>query len=680
MTLSPRQLPPLLCLTLAACHTQGPAQVVEEPNSEATEGSTVAADRQAASSAIPDRREFPVDAAVNPCTDFYAYTCNKVNAGFVLRDDRSRHTYAFHDSRERILEAKKEWLHQLSTGQPQGKRQQELQNVYLACMDVTASKTEEREAIARITATIGGLKNRRALQDHLTARIISGQTSLIDFGNVANHDDPDWDDVYLVARWRTLPERSYYADEEVRADLLALLLDFFTTIDMDRPAERAAWVLDYETRSAQAYPLPSEMRELFSSRTGISRKKLRRDYPGLRLNAFLARVPKRTHFRHITPAHFAFLDRALREDKLDALKSVAVYQAAQHYLDDAYPQYFARAFAFRHKHLGGPIKRPVRRERCTKMLMYAFEKELDVEMIDVLFADFPEQKFIALAEKIRQQIISSIASSDWLSEASKKGALAKMRAARLQLVKPKNEAEWNFNPSVDYSSDTPHKNAELLAAALSERTIRRLSEQRNRDRWGMGPLTVNAYYSPADNKFVMPLGILQYPFYDPELSEIANLGAVGVVIGHELGHGIDDKGSRYDSQGRLRNWMSAADLKEFSRRGSQLVGQFDRAGLNGQLTLGENIGDLTGLTFGYRASFPNNEGSLAEKKAFFTQYARLWCNQTRPKKQELQRKTDPHASGEARVNEQVKHQAGFREAFQCKKTDLMVIDPAVTIW
>lgn len=176
-------------------------------------------------------------------------------------------------------------------------------------------------------------------------------------------------------------------------------------------------------------------------------------------------------------------------------------------------------------------------------------------------------------------------------------------------------------------------------------------------------------------------------FYDKNGPDHVNFGAVGAVIGHELGHGIDDKGSKYDKDGRLRQWMSDEDLKTFQKLTGGLVTQFDAIGHNGKLTLGENIGDLVGVTFGYRSAFAGSNASqmdptAAAKQEFFIQYARLWCGVVRPKLAELLLKTDPHSAMKARVNEQVKHQAGFQEAFSCKDGDKMVLKPEqrISVW
>ncbi|MEM7645474.1 MAG: M13 family metallopeptidase [Pseudomonadota bacterium] len=202
----------------------------------------------------------------------------------------------------------------------------------------------------------------------------------------------------------------------------------------------------------------------------------------------------------------------------------------------------------------------------------------------------------------------------------------------------------------------------------------------------MGPLTVNAYYSPTSNKFVMPAGILQYPFYDANLPDWVNLGAVGAVVGHELGHGVDDQGSKYDERGKVRQWMTSNDIKTFKKRGEKLIAQFDAAGHNGKLTLGENIGDLVGVTFALSAAqkvMPVDP--VARERAtkdFFLQYARAWCGVIRPKRVEMQLKTDPHSLVWARVNEQMKHQPEFHKVYKCKAGDKLYLpkEEQVTIW
>jgi putative endopeptidase len=317
---------------------------------------------------------------------------------------------------------------------------------------------------------------------------------------------------------------------------------------------------------------------------------------------------------------------------------------------------------FNHEFLGGPVSRPVREERCTRTVMRHFTMELDSILLPKIFPNFPKKKFNKSVEKIRKSLIEQLTENTWLAPESKKAAIKKMKKVHFMLVSPNNKDEWNFHPRAVYSNKTPIANELKLAILNKQKELQELKGPISPRRWGMGPLTVNAYYNPTFNHIVFPVGILQYPFYDPSEPEEANLGAVGAVIAHELGHGVDDEGSKFDEQGRLHEWMTSKDRETFIQRGSKLIDQFNKIGHNGKLTLGENIGDLVGITTAYRAAHPK---TIKEKQFFFLQYARVYCGVARPSYQELLLKTDPHSLDFARVNEQMKNQKGFQEAFSC---------------
>lgn len=635
------------------------------------------------SSEIPARRDFPVNDKIKPCDDFFQYACSGVISSFKLREDRSDHTFSFDDSYERLLTAKTTYLKNLSSSKaPLSPRAQELKDVFQGCMNAPAARQEEPQIVKNTVKEVNTLKTNEDFQNFVGTKIFSKDFGVFDYGNLANQDEPEKHDFVFLADLKALPERSYYDNEAVMKDYQAVVTDFFKTIGRDNPAQRAKNVIAFEKEFAQTYPLPAEMREIFNRRMDISRQDLLAKYPNLKFAQLLSKIPETVQLRDVTPDNFAWLNDKFATTPIATLQDIYLWRSLPDYMDDAYQAYYNKWFAFKHKHLGGPAKRSVREERCTKMVMNNFDKEIDAELIDKVFPNFPTERFIAMTEKVRHAIVTGMESNKWLSSEASAAAAKKMKSARLQLVKPMNDEEWDFMPAANYSPSRPRDNEKLYRLKLQEKTFAEIQKPRNRDVWGMGPLTVNAYYSPSDNKFVMPIGILQYPFYDPQLSEIQNLGAIGAVIGHELGHGVDDEGSSYDSEGRLNRWMSDKDLKEFQTRTMRLVDQFNGIGHNGKLTLGENIGDLVGVTFAYRAAFPDNKGSAEDKKKFFIQYARAWCEVMRPKHRELKLKTDPHALGEARVNEQMKHQAGFAEAFQCKPGDKMFLSPKdrVMIW
>lgn len=631
---------------------------------------------------IPARRDYPLSKDIKPCDNFYDYTCSEVIRSFKLREDRSIHFFALSDSSERLLCAQKKYFSKIGELTNLSPRAVQIRDNYLACMNEKASAAEEVDEVAQETKRILALKTSDELQSFLRNRITSPDRTLISFDSGPNQDRPEIRDLYFDGELLSLPERSYYAKKDVVADLKKLMIAFFKTVKLDHPEKRADSVLAFEQELAKVYPLPNDFRERQVMKNGIPAAEARKKYPRLGLDIVLDKVPASVLVRDIEPEAMLFLNDALVKLPVATWQNVLLFHSVTNFMDDAYPAYFKQAFAFRNKHLGGPNARAVREERCTKRVMSTFNKEIDAELVDVMFPGFPEERFVKLVESVRSSIIKGIQDNTWLSESGRKAAIAKMTKAQLQVVKPRTEDEWDFTPPAVYSPSKPYENKRILRRNLIAKELKELSEPRKRERWGMGPLTVNAYYSPPDNKFVLPIGILQYPLYDPSMPEEANFAAIGTIIGHELGHAIDDKGSEYDADGKLNNWMTPDDLKAFKSRGIMFVKQFEKVGHNGQLTLGENVGDHVGLTFSYQAAFPQGKATPEQNRTFYTQYGRVWCNVARPKLEEMLRKTDPHSAGRERINQQVVHQQGFYDAFSCKAGDKMYIDPKdrIRVW
>jgi putative endopeptidase len=639
---------------------------------------------------IPERREFPVNPDINACTDLYQYACSKVISSFKLRDDRSSHTFSFNDSYERILYEKKNYLKQLAASSDDSgltKHTRLLKNVYNACMDEDSSKEEEKKIVADQIQQISAIGTNQDFMEFVSNRIDQPMKGAVILDTEPNQDDPFHRDATLDSDLMSLPERSYYDNPQVMQDYLALVTEFFKINGMENAESRAKAVVDFESDFAHHYPLPVEFRQRSAERNPITRAQLLKKYPNLKLDRILKRIAPATKFRNLEPETMAFLNDKLAHAPVGVLKDMLMFQSSKDFMDDAYPDYFKMAFEFNRKNLGGPEKRPDRQERCTRMVMSNFGREMDEQLLPILFPDFSEKKVVHLAETVRASILEGLKNNTWLSPKGRAGAIRKLEKAELLLVKPQTNDEWDFTPEQEYSPKTRYANSLRLRKALIEKEIREYGEKRNRRRWLMGPLTINAYYMPMDNTFVLPAGILQYPFYDASLPENMNLAAAGSVIGHELGHSIDDKGSRYDEMGRLHPWMGKKDLAEFEKRGGKFIDRFNKIGHNGALTLGENIGDHVGVTFAFQAAFGRDfQAKTPEQKeaerAFFTQYARNWCQVVRPKYREMLLKTDPHAAGEARVDEQVKQQLGFQDGFGCKAGDAMYLPPEdrVRVW
>lgn len=630
----------------------------------------------------PEKREFPIDESVRPCDDFYAYACNKVRASFELPADRSHYAFSFNDAAERILEAKKSYLSGLSSSRPLSPRETQISRFYSACMNEPEAMNEERRIVQATRQRVEAIETRDDLLVLFSKNLGTSDYSPVDFGTIANQDNPEQKDLYLATSVMTLEVRTEYENEEFLKDFRNLLTQFFKSIGTDNPERRALRIVHLEKSLAKTYPLPDEIRETVNSRTQISKNSLIEKFKNLRLAQFLSRIPESTLIRDLMPEHFGALDHALASENLETLKDLYLYRKLGSLLDSAYPEFILWSVPFNRKYLGGSKARPPRQERCTRLTTKTLAHEIDAELMPVLFPSFPAEKIIALAEKVRSAIITGIDKNTWLSPGSKGGAIKKMGVALLQLAAPKTEMEWDFKPVVDFSAKGMISNLDLLKTALSEKEIRELALPRDRTQWITNPILVNAFYMPPDNRFVLPVGILQAPFFSPDAPEHVNLGGIGAIIGHELGHAVDNMGSRYDERGRLNQWMTDIDLKKYLDLSSRLIAQFDAIGHNGKLTLGENGGDLVGLTFAFQAAFPENEGSLDHKKEFFLQYARNYCGVARPEFEEYLLKNDAHALDRARVNEQVKHQDGFHEAYQCMSGDklFLALPDRVRIW
>ncbi len=642
-------------------------------------------------SAIPEKRVFELNDKINPCDDFHAYVCSTAEKSFTLREDRSSHTFAFDDSSERILEKKKSFFKNIDNEKKLKPRSEQMRAYYKACMNEEASAAEERELVAQLVKDVDAIKTMEQFIELNTKNLTEPKWSIIGFDIGPNIDNPLIYDIYWDLNVMFLPEHSYYENAELLENFKKLIVEFFKELKIQgTDAElmaRAQAVIDYEKAFVKTYPLPAAFRQRYTQPRVVSREDMFKLVAPFDLKPFFKKhVPGKTKIRDFIPESWNFFTAHSRPEDLAALKDMYLFRNARSYMDDAYPELYKKRLAFSHKFLGGSPVRPDRQERCTSATTGSFNRELDMELQPRLFPNFPEKKMRDVAEKIRKSILDGLKKNAWLSDEGKKAAIAKIRTAKLQLISPKSEKEWDFKPVAKYSENKPYQNSLTLFEIGMKRTFLKLRTGVNQQAWGMGPLTVNAYYSPDKNKFVMPIGILQFPFFAADGDVVENLGAVGAVVGHELGHSIDDQGSKFDSGGRLKQWMTEEDLKTFSSRSQKMIEQFSKIGHNGELTLGENVGDLVGLTFAYNAAFPDNakasEASIADKKKFFVAYARVWCGVMREKTKERQLKTDPHALGFARINEQVKHQPGFQEAYQCTEKNKLYNKPEnqIKIW
>ena len=303
-----------------------------------------------------------------------------------------------------------------------------------------------------------------------------------------------------------------------------------------------------------------------------------------------------------------------------------------------------------------------------------------------------KEQMLELVNNLIKAYEVSIRELDWMSEATKLEALDKLSKFTPKIGYPD---KWKDYSALDIEADDLVGNMQRSALFTYETNIARQGGPVDRTEWNMTPQTVNAYYNPPLNEIVFPAAILQPPFFDMYADDAVNYGAIGAVIGHEIGHGFDDSGSTFDGDGVLRNWWTDEDKAEFEKRTKKLIGQYDEfkpfedLNVNGEFTLGENIGDLGGLSIAllaYKISLdgaepPVLDGYTGEQRVFLG-YAQAWRNKARDEAVRVQINTDPHSPAQYRVNGVVRNVPEFYQAFDISETDALYLAPEdrVKIW
>jgi predicted metalloendopeptidase len=286
----------------------------------------------------------------------------------------------------------------------------------------------------------------------------------------------------------------------------------------------------------------------------------------------------------------------------------------------------------------------------------------------------------------------SIATLDWMSPATKQQAQVKLAKFTTKIGYPE---QWRDYSALAVKPDDLVGNVMRAYEFEYQRELNKLGQPIDRAEWGMTPQTVNAYYNPELNEIVFPASILQPPFFDASADDAVNYGAIGAVIGHEISHGFDDQGAQYDGDGNLRDWWTADDHKNFAAKTSQLVQQYNGysplAGhhVNGELTLGENIADNSGVAIAFKAyqmslsgkKAPVIDGYTGEQR-FYIGFAQVWRMKMREAQQLMLLKVDPHSPGQFRANGTMRNQPGFYRAFDVKQGDKMYLPPQerVLMW
>ncbi len=555
-----------------------------------------------------------MDKSVDPCENFYQYSCGGwLKQNSIPKDESSYgRPNEIIDRNQEVLKAILEKA--AAGGAERSSNEQKIGDYYAACMNVEVVNNAGLKPLQPLLERIAGLKSKQELPE-LTAYMDSvGVNTLFSFGSDQDYKDATQQIAILDQLELGLPEKGYYErkDEKsvkLRSQYQTHVARTFALLgeSQAQAAKDAETVLSLETALAGFSLSNVERRDPASIYHKMNLAKLDSSTPAFSFVRFLraAHTPPVEALNVTTPAYFNGLNRLLASTSLDAWKTYLRWALVRHLPTTALPQALDReSFDFYGKALDGQPEQKPRWKRCVAATDDALGEALGQVYVEQRFSAKDKERTLELTRDIEAAMGRDIEQLDWMSATTKARAKEKLHAVANKIGYPD---KWRDYSTLTVNSDNALGNALQAAAFEERREIAKIGKPVDRGEWGMSPPTVNAYYNPQMNDINFPAGILQPPFFDPIQDDAANYGAVGGIIGHELTHGFDDEGRQFDGKGNLQDWWTPADGKQFTGRADCVVKEYDGfvgvddLHVNGKLTLGENIADLGGLKLAFLA-------------------------------------------------------------------------------
>jgi len=644
-----------------------------------------------------------MDTNVSPCTNFYQYACGNWRAKNPVPPDQVRWS-RFNELNERNLVIERQVLEKAAAGTKRSPVDRKIGDFYAACMDEAGIDKKGVEPIQAALAGINAMDSKAPLASELAKLKIIGVNALFGFFASPDSKDASVNIANIDQGGLSLPDRDYYLKTDERSVELRNKYEQHVAnmFDLLRKAENATWdskakaaeVMKFETALAEASMDRVQRRNPESRDHPMTTKDLPGLTPDFEWTAFIAdeHTPAFTKINVGNPDFFKKLGGILSETSLDDLKTYLTWHVLLASAN-ALPQAFVEEnFQFFGKTLNGQQELAPRWKRCVRSTDRALGEALGQKFVEVAFSGPAKAKALQLVGDIEKSMKEDIQGATWMSEATKQQAYAKLQAVSNKIGYPD---KWRDYSSVIVKPDDYLGDEERARAFEVRRTLNKIGQPVDKSEWGMTPPTVNAYYNPPQNNINFPAGILQPPFYNSKADDAVNLGAIGVVVGHELTHGFDDQGRKYDGEGNLRDWWTAEDAKNFETRAQCVVNEYDKfspvdgVNLKGKLTLGENAADNGGIHLAYMAlmrelaakTMPDTKlDGFTPEQQFFLGYAQVWCENTTDANARVRAATDPHSPGQFRTNGVVQNMREFEKAFSCKAGDPMVAADPCRVW
>jgi len=641
-----------------------------------------------------------MDEAIRPQDNFYRY----INGGWMNRNEIPGDKTAigsFYDLRDKADEDVKAIIEQLAAtkGLTAGSDEQKVADLFRSFMATEARNTLGTTPVQPIFDAINALQNKDDLATFFGTYSTAGiNNPLALYISIDEKDSAS----YAIHIWQNglnLPDQDYYFNDterfvNLRAGYLAHIEKMLTLAGLADAKTAAKNIMALETKLASHHWTRVATRDSEKSYNKFATNNLSSLSDNFNWNAFLAAegVAQQQDIIINQPDFIEGFGEVFAQTSLETWQQYLTFNTLSAFSSYLTTEIDDESFDFFSKQLSGRKEQRPQWKRGVSVVNRNLGEVIGKVYVTRHFTPIAKTRMSELVENLRNAYGSSINDLAWMSDDTKKAAHVKLAAFTPKIGYPD---QWEDYSSLTIAADDLVGNIIRSRKAASEKEIAKLGGPIRKWEWHMTPQTVNAYYNPPANEIVFPAAILQPPFFNLAADEAVNYGGIGAVIGHEMGHGFDDQGSKYDAEGNLRNWWTEQDLKEFSSRTQALVTQyagyqvFDDLHVNGELTLGENIGDLSGVTIAYKAYKASLNGEAAPvidgltgDQRFFMGYAQIWRSKIVEKSMRNRVATDPHSPGEFRALGSLSNMNEFYQAFDVNPGDAMYIAPEdrVKIW
>ena len=642
-----------------------------------------------------------MDTSVQPCEDFYRYSCgNWSKKNPIPADQASWDVYGklAYDN-ERLL-----WgiLDQAAKGGVgRGDSERKIGDYFQACMDEPAVERAGLQPIASALKRIAAIQSLADLAKAVTAGHADGTGSGTLFNISSDQDLENSQSVIAFANRGALglPDRDYYTKTdaksvEIRKKYVAHMASVFELLGDSayNAASKARLVMAIETELASSMLTRVELRDPHKLLHKMDRKAFQALTPSFAWDGFFPALGlEGAQTMNVTePAFYQALEKSLRAHKIADWRAFLrwnLIRDASPYLSSA----FVNAnFEFYSKYLRGVPEQQPRWRRCVRWTDRDLGEVLGQVFVAKTFTPETKARTVAMTKEIELAMENDLKQLPWMGDETRKRALEKLHSIVNKIGYPD---KWRDYSALTISPTDFGGNVLRASQFEDRRQLAKIGKPLDRTEWGMTPPTVNAYYNPQMNDINFPAGVLQPPLFDSKLDESPNYGNTGSTIGHELTHGFDDEGRQFDAEGNLKDWWTAKDGAEFDRRAKCISDQYsgyiavDDIHINGKLTLGEDVADLGGTMLAYYAWKHATEGTpqptldgLTPDQRYFVGMAQWACGEVRPEMKRERALTDPHSPLEYRVNGVVSNMPEFAHAYGCKAGQSMVRENACRVW